>query len=107
VKTEDRKGCIEVARANGWGGMADEAATELKALDGSAMSIERHGWNAALEAAAALVDAEAARVESEYQRQRAMPGGDDNFNLWNWYSGSKSSAEHNAKRVRSLKRGQL
>jgi hypothetical protein len=75
VKTEDLRGCIEVARAQGWGGMAEEADDELTQLEGAADAT----WNAAIEAAADLME-----------REDAAPVFCTMF----------------AKRLRSLKRGQ-
>ena len=59
--------------------------------------------DAALEEVAKTFDADAEEVEATYQRQKQEPGGEDNFDLWNWYSAKSGEAKANAQRLRALK----
>lgn len=100
LKEEHAK--AEAAYARGLDAHAAEiVAAEARAIEAEANTARAH--DTALEAAAQLFDAEAAKVEARYQRQKAELGGDANFNLWNWYSSAKGGAQTSATEIRALK----
>lgn len=76
----------------------------IVAKESERVALLREAINEALEEAAALFDADLAKVEADYAWQKATPEGADSFDLWNWYCLAKSSAENNAKRIRALKK---